>query len=135
MDLVEMVAIATIISGGAAAIGIIITAIKTKRQTKIDSANLSLELIKRVREKDFADIVDQIFDDKSNECDPVTLERFLNHFDMIAKFHEERLIDVAHITQIYGGLLRKIKNDTHIQSIIKKDEKLFQPLIRLYNKI
>ena len=135
MELIEIVAIATVISGISAAIGIIITAIKTKKQVKIDSANLSLELIKRVREKDFADIVDKIFDGKSRECNQITLERLLNHFDMIAKFHEDGLLDLEHVKQIYGGLINKIKNDSHIQIILKKDEKLFRPLIRSYDKI
>lgn len=105
------------------------------KQTKINSAQLSLELIKRVRDADFADIVDKIFDGKSNECNSITLERFLNHFDMIAKFYEEKLLDLEHIIQIYGGLLRKIKVDDHIQTILNKDEKCFRPLIDLYNKI
>lgn len=142
LGLVEWVAIATIAAGLAALAGIgfslyTILATKTQitKQTKVNSAQLSLELIKRVREKDFADIVDNIFDGKSNQCDAVTLERFLNHFDMIAKFHEDELLDIQHITQIYGGLLRRIKTDQHIQTILKKDEKLFLPLIRLYNKI
>jgi hypothetical protein len=121
---------------GTAFAGITIIALHhdIKRRTKVQSAQLSLELVKRVREKDFAEIVDLIFDNKSAQCDPVTLERFLNHFDMIAKFHEDDLIDIQHITQIYGGLLRRIKTDDHIQQILKKDEALFQPLIRLYNK-
>lgn len=142
MDLVQWVALASIASGTAAIIGVIFssynvwrTETQVSKQTKVNSAQLSLELIKRVREKDFADVVDQIFDGKSDTCDKITLERFLNHFDMIAKFHEDDLLDVEHITQIYGGLLRKIKTDTHIHSIITKDEALFQPLIRLYNKI
>lgn len=131
----EAVEIATIVGIGIAGISLIVTAVKTKKQTKIDSAQLSLELIKRVRDKDFAEIVDCIFDKKSKECDQVTLERLLNHFDMMAKFHEEGLLDVEHINQIYGGLLHKIKEDTHIQTILTKDKELFQPLIKLYNKI
>ena len=107
----------------------------TEKQTKINSARLSLELIKRVRDKDFAKIVDDIFDKKSKNCNQITLERFLNHFDMMAKFHEENLIDIDHIKQIYGGLLQKIRDDEHIQEKIKKDNELYQPLIRLYNKI
>jgi len=142
MELITWVALASIASGTAAVIGLIFssynvwrTETQVSKQTKVNSAQLSLELIKRVREKDFADIVDQVFDGKSNTCDKITLERFLNHFDMIAKFHEDDLLDVEHITQIYGGLLRKIKNDAHIQAIITKDKTLFQPLIRLYDKI
>ena len=106
-----------------------------RKQTKVNSAQLSLELIKRVRDKDFAEIVDQIFDGKSSICDAITLERFLNHFDMIAKFNEDKLLDIKHITQIYGGLLKKIKLDNHIQEILNENDGLFQPLIRLYNKI
>ena len=135
INIVQAVEIATIVGITIAGISLIVTAIKTKKQTKIDSANLSLELIKRVRETDFAGIVDDIFDEKSKECNQITLERLLNHFDMIAKFYEDNLLDLKHITQIYGGLLRIIKTDTHIQTILKKDKKLYQPLIKLYNKI
>jgi len=134
-NLVESVEVATIVVVIIAAVSLAVTAFKTRKQTKIDSAHLSLELIKRVREKDFAEIVDNIFDDKSSECNDVVLERFINHLDMIAKFNEEKIINIDHISQIYGGLLRKIKTDSHIQLIIKKDEKLFIPLIKLYNKI
>lgn len=142
MELVEWVALASIASGAAAVIGLIFssynvwrTETQVRKQTKVNSAQLSLELIKRVREKDFADIVDNIFDGKSDQCDAVTLERFLNHFDMMAKFNEDKLLEMQHIIQIYGGLLRKIRDDKHIQAILKKDEKLFQPLICLYTKI
>jgi len=142
MELIEWVALASIASGTTAVICLIFssynvwrTETQVSKQTKVNSAQLSLELIKRVREKDFADIVDQIFDGKSSTCDKITLERFLNHFDMIAKFQEDDLLDVKHITQIYGGLLRRIKEDTHIQTILTNDKTFFQPLIRLYNKI
>ena len=142
MELLELVTLAAIASGITAVIGIGFssyniwrTETQISKQTKINSAQLSLELIKRVREKDFADIVDNIFDGKSDQCDAITLERFLNHFDMIAKFHEDKLLEMQHIIQIYGGLLRKIRDDKYIQTILKKDEKLFPPLICLYTKI
>lgn len=117
----------------------IITAIalgfQIRKQSRINSAQLSLELIKRVRDEDFAEIVDNIFAGKSNECDPITLERFLNHFDMMAKFHEEKLLNLGHLIQIYGGLLERIKDDKYIQEKIQENKKLFQPLIRLYSKV
>lgn len=134
-NLVESIELATFVAVGIAVISLIVTALKTRKQTKIDSAQLSLELIKRVREKDFAEIIDKIFDEKSKDCDNITLERLLNHFDMIAKFEEDGIIEIDHIIQIYGGLLRKIKTDSHIQLLLKKDEKLFRPLINLYCKV
>lgn len=142
MGLLEWVAYATIITAITAIIGICFgvyniwrTESQISKQTKIYSANLSLELIKRVREKDFEKIVDQIFDKKSSNCDQITLERLLNHFDMIAKFNEDKLLDMDHISQIYDGLLCKIKDDPHIQTIITKNKKSFKRLIKLYNKI
>lgn len=88
-----------------------------------------------MRENDFSKIVNQIFDKETVECDRPTLERFLNHLDLIAKFYEDGLIDLDHVTQIYGGLIRRIMCDETIRKIIYEDPRLFKPLKNLHSEI
>lgn len=101
-------------------------------QSKLNSAQITLETIKRMREKDFKDLIDEIFDKKYNvPYNQPTMERFLNHLDMMARFHEEGSISMDHIKQVYGGLLKKICKDKQLKEFIEKDEELYSPLKRL----
>ncbi len=142
IELIDWATIAIIISAGAAAVGIGIAVYNTKStkkqiecQNRINSALLSLELIKRVRDSDFVEIVDKIFDNESSKCDPNTLERFLNHLDMMARFHEDGIVSMTHIRQIYRGMLERIIEDDHIQNKLTENPRLYKPLKRLCDKI
>ena len=90
----------------------------------------------QLRTDDFRKITNGILDGKTADCDKIVLERYLNHFDMLAGFWEEGLLIKRHIAESYRNLLLNIKNDDYIQHFMKeKGERFYKPLKRLCNEI
>jgi hypothetical protein len=93
------------------------------KQTKATSANLSLEMLKRMREEDFRDVVEKILQDQPEKCNRRDLDRLLNHFEYMALFEDDGTLDVTHIEHMYGAVLKKIKDNKFVQDIIQESVK------------
>lgn len=105
--------------------GILITtitvlSIQLKKQTKATSATLSLEMLKRMREEDFRDVVEKILEDKPENCNSRDFNRVLNHFEYMALFENDGTLDIEHIIHMYGTVLQKIKTNPFIQKRIQE---------------
>ena len=106
-----------------------------EKQAKIDSARLLIELREQMK-RDFKGVTDKLYDGKSSECDDVELERYLNHLDMIATYHEDGMLEYKHIKEVLGGLFRRVETDGYMQDFMhEKSEgqkmELYGPLKRL----
>jgi hypothetical protein len=127
MELVELVAIATIISGGAAAIGIMLSTtniIKSRyennHQKKVSSATLILDLLKPWREEDVPKLLNEIADPNIAKYDEEKLEKLLNHLEDIATFWKDGTLSETHVKEFFGSNLKSIRGDKFIQDYIKK---------------
>jgi len=91
-----------------------------KKQTKATSTDILLRTLDRVREPDFKDTIGKILNDKSTECDDVEIRKLLNYLEYIALFEDDDVLDMNHIYQMHGAILKKIKTDKHVQKIMKE---------------
>ena len=141
---VEEVAIAILVSvivtGSFSAYSIWQTKRVAGRQAKIDSARLLLEMDRILREERFRIVNDYIYDNDKPVPDDSVLVPYLNQLDTYAVYWEDGMITLHHISEMYGPLLVKVKNNRHICDLMrKKDEEfekqLYLPLQRLWNKL
>lgn len=111
-----------------------------RKQTKATSATLALEMLKRMRDEDFRDVVEKILEDKPENCNATDLDRVLNHFEYMAVFEKDGTLDIEHIKELYTPILLKIKTNTHIKNrmmsyVEGKPEYYFSNLRNLLEKI
>ena len=103
-----------------------------KRQRLMDSARLTLDMIKWLGDDDLKQLIRYIQrQDPTIKYDPVILERLLNHFDIIARFYEDGSIDLSHIEQSYGEVLKRFNADDQIREYLDQHKDLYKPLNKL----
>lgn len=120
MELVTIVAISTIISGAAATFALIVTAIKSTKDSKVSSANLIMRFLDTLREDRFKQLWRDIVNLKKKEYDPEILSPYLNTFEEIAVFTKEKTLDINHVIEFYGSHLKKIRDDEFIKKYIQE---------------
>jgi len=91
-----------------------------KKQTKATSTGILLKTLDRVREPDFKDTIGKILNDKSIECEDVEIRKLLNYLEYIALFEDDGILDMNHICQMHGAILKKSKTDKHVQKIMSE---------------
>ena len=142
MELLEPIAVATIVGVSIAAISLGITAKATRRQTKVKSAELILSFLERLRDDDFRKTTDYIFDgtkpDNWNEA--IEIEKMLNHFEYIAALNKDGTLDLGQIKEFFKANLERIRDNQQVQQImqnaIKKDPDFtYKNLKKLLDKI
>ena len=103
-----------------------------KRQRLMDSARLTLDMIKWLGDDDLKLLIRDIHrQDPAIKYDPVVLERLLNRFDIIARFYEDGSIDLSHIKQSYGEVLKRFNADDQIREYLDQHKDLYKPLNKL----
>jgi len=110
---------------GIAIAGITIIALtyQIRMQRKATSASVSLEMLKRMRDDDFRDTVKFLKSGtvpKSGWDKDLELLKFLNHFEDMAMFEEDGVLNFEHIKQMHGHILKLIKSNADTQRLIKK---------------
>ena len=108
---------------GIAGITIIALTYQIRIQRKATSANVSLDMLKLMREKDFRETVKFLKSGNvpNNQWDrDLELTKLLNHFEDMAMFEEDGVLDLEHIRQMHGRVLKLIKNNVHTKRIIKE---------------
>ena len=71
--------------------------LQNRQQAKIASADLSLRMIDTVRKEDFREILGKIRDGKSSELDNNQIYKVLNHYEYLAEFEKDGLLDFDHV--------------------------------------
>lgn len=145
--LTDWIAISTIASGIAAALGIMFstyTIIKSryenKHQNKVSSANLILDLLTPWRKEDFQKFIDQINDPNITQYDEGKLEKFLNQLEDIATFWKDGTLTDEHVKEFFGANLKAVRDDQFIRAFLKKwndknPKYYFVNLLKLIEKV
>lgn len=125
--LTEWVALSTVVSGIAAAIGIIFatyTIIKSRyeniHQNKVSSANLILDLLTPWRKEEFQKFIDEINNPQITNYDEGKLEKFLNQLEDIATFWKDGTLTDVHVKEFFGANLKAVRDDQFIRAYLKK---------------
>ena len=123
-------------------LGVTIIALWTqiRKQSKATSATLALEMLKRMRDEDFRDVVEKILNNTPEKCNSLDLDRVLNHFEYMAVFEEDGILEMNHIKEVYTPTLLKIKESPFIQNkmqgmVSEKPDYYFTHLRRLLQNI
>ena len=87
------------------------------KQTKIESARLVIDLRNQLKADPFVEVLNNIHDGKSSECDNKSLQRYLGHMEMVAGFCEDGLLNKRD-SDLFGSQFSNIKDDTHIQTLM-----------------
>ena len=141
IGLLELVAIAAIVGVGIATISLIITAISSRKQAKVKSAELLLQFLQRLRDDDFRITIRFIFDGtkSDNWNESLEIEKLLNHFEYIAALHKDGTLDMSQIREFFGSNLRMIDDNKTAQQvmndIVERDSDIYKNLKSLLNKI
>lgn len=111
-----------------------------QKQTKTSSANLATIFLARLRDEDFRDLWEKIRNPNVTEYNRLDVARLLNHFEYIAIFEEDKILELDHVVHMFGANLKAIKNDPFIKNIIdgKSNENskfYYSKLIELLKKI
>jgi len=91
-------------------------------QKKTTSVTVSLEMLKRLQEKDFRDTVEFLASGNipyDNWNKDIEIEKLLTHFEDMGLFKEEGVLTAKHIKQMHGYTLGLIKENLDAQRIIK----------------
>lgn len=124
LELVEHIAAAgigiAIVSSIFAMGALIVSAIQIKKQSKVSSANLILELVKPWRQKDFQKLLNEIANHDITKYDEGELEKLLNQLEDIATFWKDDTLSEIHVKEFFGSNLKTVRDDKFIQDFIKK---------------
>lgn len=100
--------------------GFVVSAIQTKKQAKVASANLILELLKPWRNESFKQLLEAISVPMVTKYDETKLEEFLNQLENIAIFWKDGTLEETHVKEFFGVNLKSVRDDEFIQSYMKK---------------
>ena len=82
-----------------------------KIQIKINSADLSLRMIDVVRREDFREILGKIRDGKSGELKDNEIGKVLNHYEYLAEFEKDDLLNFDHVLHQHGRNIKMLYDD------------------------
>ena len=108
--------VASIIAMGSFAV----SAIQTKRQSQVSSANLILQLLKPWGTMPIKQLMGQIMDPKIEQYDEYIVEEYLNHLETISVFWKDKTITENHTKEFFGANLKLISNDKFLNEFLKK---------------
>lgn len=94
-----------------------------KKQGKLDSARMVLEIDKEFRTDEFRKVHELIVSGKVDVTkDPhrVWLDRYLGYITLVYKFHKDGVIDEEHIKDFYDGYIPILYNNKCVREYIKK---------------
>ncbi len=93
------------------------------QRAKIASADLSLRMIDTVRREDFREILCKISDGKSNELDDNKIYKVLNHYEYLAEFEKDKLLNFDHVLHQHGRNIKMLYDDSKIKQVFDKSRK------------
>ncbi len=128
LTLLELAEHAILTGIGIATVGILIAmgtllinAIQIKKQSKISSANLILELNKPWgNNTDFKLFLAEISNPNVTKYDETKVEELLNQLENISIFWKDETLTENHVKEFFGSNLKTIRDDKFIQIYMKK---------------
>lgn len=137
MELIEWIAVATIASGGAAIVGIVISLfnlsnaktqinlLKTQmeKQRKVDSARFTVDYVDKILEKG-KEAISTLYDREKDNTKKIKNDKdvrvLLNGFDNTIQFVNDGVIDKKQVLNTTRITLQMLKKDTEVQRIVKE---------------
>ena len=105
----------TIFRGRLRALGSTVDSIK---RNKVDSANIVLKMLARLRDDDFRKIWADIVNKEIKEYDNLSLERYLDHFEYVVVYTRDKTLKIDHVMKLFEHNLTYIRNDEYIKKNI-----------------
>ena len=119
-------------------IGIFQTRRHIKENSKINSANLSVNLFEIVR-KQFKDETVKVLKNQVTEDDVRDLKRYLNHLENICRFHNDGILTTEHVHDMYRQPLLRIRDDKIFERFfadeIRENPRLYENIKSMFDKI
>ena len=109
-----------------------------EKRAKLDSAELTLELMTRLYDPKMQKLTGYLDNNQPKPpWDENTLQRFLNHMDLIAMYYEDKLLEWSHVRGRYGGLFYLIGANVQVKEFMDRTEyrHLYNPLRRMITRV
>ncbi len=119
LTLIHLVEVLTIIS----LLGVFLTGfflyMSYKKQSKTTSADISLRLIETVRRTEFRDTISKIKENKKTEYSDI--RRVLNHYEYLAYFEKDGILDYSHVLHQHGGTLNMLYKNKQVMDVFNSE--------------
>lgn len=120
MELGELAVFMGIAIGGASAFFVWL---QFKKQNKTTSADISLRMIDTIRRDEFRNPLKKISQNKSDELKKTDIFRLLNHYEYLAEFEKDHVLDFDHVLHQHGANIKMLYNDSRVKEIFDKARK------------
>lgn len=97
--------------------------LQIKKQSKTTSADISLRMIETVRRDEFRDTLKAIREGKSSDIPEGDIYRVLNHYEYLAEFEKDRVLDFDHVLHQHGRNIRMLYDDAKVMEIFTASRK------------
>lgn len=119
IELVETIAIISII-------GVFLTGfflwLQYRKQSKTASADISLRMIETIRREEFRKTLTKIKENKDAEY--AEIRRVLNHYEYLASFEKDGILDYEHVLHQHGGNLNMLRKSEMVMKVFEAERKL-----------
>ena len=123
LNLVSLAEIAVILGIVTAGITALFLWLQIKKQSKTTSADISLRMIDTVRREEFRKILSKISEGKSKELSENDIYRVLNHYEYLAEFEKDGVLDFDHVLHQHGRNIKMLYDDQRVKSIFDESRK------------
>ena len=119
LTLLEMVELISIIS----IIGVFLTGfflwLQYKKQSKTTSADISLRMIETIRRDEFRETINKIKENKDAQYSEI--RRVLNHYEYLASFEKDGILDYEHVIHQHGGNLNMLRKSKNVMKVFEDE--------------
>ena len=120
VSLAEIAVILGIITAGTTAVFLWL---QIKKQSKTTSADISLRMIDTIRREEFRKILSKISEGESNELSENDIYRVLNHYEYLAEFEKDGVLDFDHVLHQHGRNIKMLHDDQQVKRVFDKSRK------------
>lgn len=92
-----------------------------RRHSKNVSADVSLKMLERVRTDEFRQILKTINDGKSSTLETKHILKVLIHYEYLALFEKEKVLDFNHVLHVHGMNLKTLYNDVWVRTVFEEN--------------
>lgn len=91
------------------------------KQSKATSADISLRMIDTIRRDEFRSTINKIKDNKNAEH--TEIRRVLNHYEYLASFEKDGILDYEHVKHQHGGNLNMLRKSKMVMKVFEMERK------------
>lgn len=117
---VNIIAVGALVGIGIALCTLVKNYHQTKKQTKVESANLILRLKEPWKNTKFKKFLRKLQTNDTEYISEIEIEEFLNQLEDIAIFYNDNTLTENHVKEFFGVNFKKINENTHVTKIYNK---------------